>query len=63
MAGKKAKRYAENDYNLDLMRKIDELHLQHPSWGSRRNSAKLRNDGKDANRKRIIRQIPSCNER
>lgn len=52
---KKANRYAENDYNLDLMRQIDELHLQHPSWGSRRISAKLRNDGKDANRKRIKR--------
>lgn len=36
---KKAKRYAENDYKFDLMRQIDELHLQHPSWGSRRNSA------------------------
>lgn len=52
---KKANRHAENDYNLDLMRQIDELHLQHPSWGSRRISAKLRNDGKEANRKRIKR--------
>jgi len=52
---KQANPYGESDYNLSLMRRIDELHLQHPSWGSRRIAAFLRKEGKDANRKRIQR--------
>lgn len=41
--------------DLDLMRKIDELYLQHPCWGSRSMVRQLKRQGIDANRKRIQR--------
>lgn len=41
--------------DLDLMRKIDELYLQHPCWGSRSMARQLKRQGIDANRKRIQR--------
>jgi putative transposase len=40
---------------LALMRRIDELHLQHPCYGSRLLSVTLRNEGRDVNRKRVQR--------
>jgi putative transposase len=40
---------------LALMRRIDELHLKYPFYGSRKLSDALRKEGFDANRKRIQR--------
>jgi putative transposase len=40
---------------LALMRRIDEIHLEHPCYGSRLLSVTLRNEGRDANRKRVQR--------
>jgi len=40
---------------LALMRRIDELHLKHPFYGSRLLAVTLRNEGRDVNRKRIQR--------
>lgn len=41
--------------DLELMRAIDELHLQRPFYGSRRISAALRSQGRKVNRKRVQR--------
>jgi len=40
---------------LALMRRIDELHLKYPFYGSRKLSDVLRKEGREANRKRIQR--------
>ena len=40
---------------LALMRRIDEIHLKCPFYGSRKISLELRTEGRDANRKRIQR--------
>jgi len=40
---------------LALMRRIDELHLRYPFYGSRKLSDALRKEGREANRKRIQR--------
>lgn len=40
---------------LALMKRIDELHLEHPFYGSRKLSFVLRQEGRAANRKRIQR--------
>ena len=40
---------------LTLMRRIDELHLKYPFYGSRKLSDVLRKEGREANRKRIQR--------
>jgi putative transposase len=40
---------------LALMRRIDELHLKYPFYGSRKLSVELRNEGREANRKRVQR--------
>jgi putative transposase len=40
---------------LALMRRIDELHLKHPFYGSRMLSFTLRQEGRAANRKRVQR--------
>jgi putative transposase len=40
---------------LALMRRIDEIHLEHPFYGSRLISVTLRKEGRDANRKRVQR--------
>src|SRR5260370_16278738 len=37
------------------MRRIDELHLKHPFFGSRLLAVTLRNEGRDVNRKRVQR--------
>ena len=54
-APKPSNPYGESDYNLSLMRRIDEIHLNHPSWGSRRIASTLCKEGYEANRKRIQR--------
>jgi putative transposase len=41
--------------DLTLMRRMDELHLAYPFYGSRRLAAALRRDGWSANRKRVRR--------
>jgi putative transposase len=38
---------------LALMRRIDEIHLERPFYGSRMLSFTLRSEGHDANRKRL----------
>lgn len=40
---------------LSLMRRIDELHLKYPFYGSRKIALELRNEGRDVNRKRVQR--------
>jgi putative transposase len=45
----------ETEYNLKLMREIDMLYLEHPYFGSRLMTAKLRMKGFEVNRKRISR--------
>jgi len=40
---------------LALMRRIDELHLEHPFFGSRKIAHQLRGEGCAANRKRVQR--------
>ena len=40
---------------LALMRRLDELHLKHPFYGSRNLADALRKEGRDANRKRVQR--------
>jgi putative transposase len=40
---------------LALMRRIDEIHLKHPFYGSRKLSDVLRKEGREANRKRVQR--------
>jgi putative transposase len=40
---------------LALMRRIDELHLKYPFYGSRKLSHDLRGEGREANRKRVQR--------
>lgn len=40
---------------LAMMRRLDELHLKHPFYGSRKLADALRKEGEDANRKRIQR--------
>ena len=42
----------ESPENLALMRRLDELHLKHPAYGSRRLTVMLRREGREANRKR-----------
>jgi putative transposase len=40
---------------LALMRRIDEIHLKYPFYGSRKVSLELRREGREANRKRVQR--------
>ena len=47
----------ESDANLALMRRLDELHLDHPVYGSRRLTALLRREGQPVNRKRVQRLL------
>lgn len=48
-------RRGETEENLELMRRIDELYTENPSWGSRKIRDRLRNEGHRVNRKRIQR--------
>ncbi len=45
----------ESEKNLSLMRRIDELYIDNPSWGSRQMRNRLRLEGHNVNRKRIQR--------
>lgn len=45
----------ETEENLQLMRRIDEVYTENPSWGSRKLRDRLRNEGQRVNRKRIQR--------
>ncbi len=45
----------ESDYNLQLMKLLDEEYTKSPSYGSRRLTAQLRRKGHKVNRKRIVR--------
>lgn len=45
----------ESPENLGLMLEIDRLHLQHPVYGSPRITAWLRRQGREINRKRVVR--------
>ena len=47
----------ESDENLALMRRMDELHLEHPTYGRRRLTALLRWEGKQVNPKRVRRLL------
>lgn len=47
----------ESPENLALMRRLDELHLEHPVYGSRRLAAVLRREGRVVNRKRVARLL------
>jgi len=40
-----------------LMRRLDELHLEHPVYGSRKLRVLLRREGRWINRKRVVRLL------
>ena len=48
---------AESPESLALMRRLDELHLRHSLYGSRRLTALLRREGREVNRKRVGRLL------
>jgi len=45
----------ETPENLALMRRVDQLHLEHPTYGSRRLRVMLEREGQVVNRKRLVR--------
>lgn len=45
----------ESDYNLDIMNHIDKIHLRYPSFGIRRITNELKEQGFEVNRKRVRR--------
>ena len=47
----------ETEANLALMRRLDELHLDKPVYGSRRLTVLLRREGLPVNRKRVVRLL------
>ena len=47
----------ETAENLALMRRLDELHLAHPVYGSRKLRVLLARDGWAVNRKRVVRLL------
>ena len=47
----------ESEANLALMRRLDELHLERPAYGSRRLAARLAREGQVINRKRVQRLL------
>jgi putative transposase len=47
----------ESEANLALMRRLDELHLRHPVYGSRRLTVLLQREGQTVNRKRVARLL------
>ena len=47
----------ESPENLALMRRLDELHLKHPAYGSRRLAVMLHREGQEVNRKRVARLL------
>jgi putative transposase len=48
---------AETEANLALMRRLDQMHLEHPVYGSRRLTALLQREGLAVNRKRVVRLL------
>jgi putative transposase len=48
---------AETPENLALMRRLDQMHLEHPVYGSRRLTVLLRREGEAVNRKRVMRLL------
>lgn len=46
---------AVSDLELELLRRLDELYLELPFYGSRRMTAQLRREGHEVNRKRVQR--------
>jgi len=48
---------AETEENLDLMRRLDEMHLERPMYGSRRLTVLLNREGRTVNRKRVVRLL------
>ena len=48
---------AESAENLALMRRLDQMHLEHPVYGSRRLTALLQRAGQEVNRKRVVRLL------
>lgn len=44
-----------SEFNLKLMRKIDELYLENPALGRRTMTANLKNQGENVNQKRVSR--------
>lgn len=48
---------AQSPENLALMRRLDELHLDYPAYGSRRLRVLLRREGQAVNRKRVGRLL------
>jgi len=49
------KKRNENPFNFQIMKRIDELHLDYPAWGSRKIRDRLILEGLQVNRKRIQR--------
>jgi putative transposase len=47
----------ETAENLELMRRLDELHLENPVYGSRRLTVMLHREGRAVNRKRVSRLL------
>jgi putative transposase len=47
----------ETEENLALMRRLDQLHLDHPVYGSRKLTVLLRREGLEINRKRVVRLL------
>ncbi len=47
----------ESAENLALMRRLDELHLEHPVYGSRKLAVMLAREGRVVNRKRVVRLL------
>lgn len=47
----------ETAENLQLMRQLDELHLENPVYGSRRLTVMLHRQGSEVNRKRVVRLL------
>jgi putative transposase len=47
----------ETQENLGLMRQLDQMHLEHPVYGSRKLTVLLRQQGWDLNRKRVRRLL------
>ena len=47
----------ETAANLALMRRLDELHLEHPVYGSRKLTVLLHQEGLAVNRKRVVRLL------
>jgi putative transposase len=48
---------AETEENLALMRLLDEMHMDHPVYGSRRLTVLLQREGREINRKRVMRLL------